>query len=1178
MPTTKISPSRTALNFKRPKLFASAYTRQVTNGEGTTVQTTGNDLSDTNIGSTASFRYDPPGQGLRSTQQIPLDYSLFENHTFFNSAEVNVNVAFERIINSYPFDGTRTEVEDFFDTLSGFEKYVYDQFPKNKGYLFFSGSAAAAGGTFIKVNDFAGGEHPSLSKDRSGRTVLDPGLKSLTIEMHLLVPAEANSNSVVLQKLSGSDQGFTLAISESASTSTCDLQFLVASGSSFLTASMALTKGVFNHVGVVLNRAPGNHRIEFYSGSELASTSSATQEFGAFGFPVTPLTIGSGSSTDFAVGASFIPATSLSGAIDELRFFHEARSTVEQKSYARKGIFTSDEMALYFKFNEPTGSLGNLSNLILDSSGNSLHSRVTNFNHAQRITSSFAVPMTYEKMSLNPVLFPAFVPVVSLNTDLLTSASNYDAINPNLITNLVPQHYLQEGQVFEGFEDEEGTIGDAYAGQGIPGSGEMGSPQLLASFLYVWAKFFDEQKIMLDQMSNTLHVDYDDDGTTSDQFLPQLFRHYGFDAPNFFSNSSVDQFVDAENLGVDIGTADLSLQHVQNQIWRRILTNVREIVNSKGTIHGVKALIRAVGINPDSTLRIREFGGKTTRNLSDARVTKTEVATMIDMSGTMAPVTVAFNAQGIPSNKPFLQTNFLTASRIETGFPPIQGSWVEPGTYSPHGISNSTDDGQLTTGSFTVEALYKFQKQLSGSHPVTQSLVRINVTGSITEPAPHRVLFNVVAISGSEVSGNSTGSIKLFARPTQCTCGTFLELPLTGVNIFDGNIWSIAAGRVTAAESGNHPSASYFLRAARQSFGDLSEVYTTSSFYLEDPDGNANRIIWANATANHNVSGSFITVGSQSLGMTTSTRYLNSTSVVTNPEARVTAFSGRLAQLRFWSKALTTGEWKEHARNFKSVGVEDPRTNFNFTTAVTGAFERLRLDMSTDQIVTESNATGELVLTDFSQNDFLTSGSGFESNTQVVKPETFYYSHLSPRFDEAGTDNKVRVRGFLELENIDEFGTEAAPVHSIAPSEKPNDDTRFTIDFSVVDALDEDIISIFSTLDDLDNTLGSPELRFSGDYPKLAELREVYFNRLTDRMNLKALFEFFKWFDSSIGMFIEQIIPRKTNYLGTNFVIESHMLERPKVRYLNSDLYLDEDLRRSTTAGTVFDTDGTVSR
>ena len=43
---------------------------------------------------TTSFKNDPPGSPLRSTQQIPLDWSKFENHTFFSSAEVNVNVAF----------------------------------------------------------------------------------------------------------------------------------------------------------------------------------------------------------------------------------------------------------------------------------------------------------------------------------------------------------------------------------------------------------------------------------------------------------------------------------------------------------------------------------------------------------------------------------------------------------------------------------------------------------------------------------------------------------------------------------------------------------------------------------------------------------------------------------------------------------------------------------------------------------------------------------------------------------------------------------------------------------------------------------------------------------------------------------------------------------------------------
>lgn len=46
-----------------------------------------------------------------------------------------------------------------------------------------------------------------------------------------------------------------------------------------------------------------------------------------------------------------------------------------------------------------------------------------------------------------------------------------------------------------------------------------------------------------------------------------------------------------------------------------------------------------------------------------------------------------------------------------------------------------------------------------------------------------------------------------------------------------------------------------------------------------------------------------------------------------------------------------------------------------------------------------------------------------------------------------------------------------------------------------------------------------------------------------------------------MGSFIQQIIPRKTKFLGMNFVIESHMLERPKVEYLFSNIYLGDDQR-----------------
>ena len=64
----------------------------------------------------ASFRYDDPGNPLKSTQQLNIDWAKFENHTFFNSAEAKVNMTFENIINHYPFDGTVDEIYKLIET------------------------------------------------------------------------------------------------------------------------------------------------------------------------------------------------------------------------------------------------------------------------------------------------------------------------------------------------------------------------------------------------------------------------------------------------------------------------------------------------------------------------------------------------------------------------------------------------------------------------------------------------------------------------------------------------------------------------------------------------------------------------------------------------------------------------------------------------------------------------------------------------------------------------------------------------------------------------------------------------------------------------------------------------------------------------------------------------------
>ena len=184
------------------------------------------------------------------------------------------------------------------------------------------------------------------------------------------------------------------------------------------------------------------------------------------------------------------------------------------------------------------------------------------------------------------------------------------------------------------------------------------------------------------------------------------------------------------------------------------------------------------------------------------------------------------------------------------------------------------------------------------------------------------------------------------------------------------------------------------------------------------------------------------------------------------------------------------------------------------------------------------------------------SGSGFVPQDSVFSNELFVYSYIDPKFDERSTDNKIRVRSWQSLKNERELGGVAAPSYSVLRSEEPEDDNRFLVESSVVQALNEDIINIFSTLDEWDNMIGNPELMFSEDYPDLQVLRDIYFNRLTGKIKIKEFFEFFRWFDDSIGMIIEDLLPRKTNFLGVQFTIESHMLERTKFRYDWADNYI----------------------
>mgnify|MGYP001203996427 CR=1 FL=1 len=1130
-------------------------------GKSITAKYSDFDLDNSNHGSNTSFKYDPLDYPLKSTQQLNVDWAKFEEHTFFSSAEVKVNEAFNRIINGFPFDGSKKEVEQFLDSLTGFEKWVYDEFPRWSGALHFSGTQvgedpangyASGLGTWIEVVDKSGNMYPELAKNNKGEVVINPDDDtSLSIEALVYLPTTTNSTQVVFQKASTQSDGFTFYISPSNSLLSASTTFCVCSGSVRNAVSHDLTKGTFNHVCLVLNKDTREDTLQFYLNESLVSSSAYSTRIKKINADEANFTIGSGS-TFYSSNTLITPTQTFSGTMDDLRVFHSVRDESQQRLHVSRGVYSTPELKLYYRFNEPSGSLSinnsSIDAVVLDSSGNSLHSTVNNFDASLRVnmTDDEENVMVNEKDEFKVVLFPAYADVVSLNRELLLSASAYDRSNPNMILRLIPPHYLLEGASQDGFTEIEGTIGQSYGGQGIPGEGEIGGTQIILTFLYIWAKFFDEIKMFVDAFGTLKTVGYDNVGTVPDNFLEDLVRSYGFYLPKFFTHSSVEQFTEGQNIEEN-SDSSIALKSIQSSIMRRVLVNMPDIVKSKGTKHSIRSFLRSVGIDPDNSLKIREYGGPTTRQLSVSRETRHESSAMT-----------------VFSTSSLVTTPYLSCSRVEPGFPEPVGSFYTEQTTNRNGGTNYECDGLLMSGSWNIECVFKIPPQNTGSivdPSGNQSLLRLLTTGSATGSRP-ALIANVVTTQKVDYPFEAP-RIDAYFRPGSSMSSPLLtlSLELAGDGMFDGDRWNVAFGSFRNDDPVlGTISSSYYLRAAKIDSGELSEVYTTSSYFYDTSPSTAN--ILRSGSTDYNSLGSYVCIGGgQSIHADVTDLFLNNTLNV-DDIARTTDYAGWACNLRVWSKGMDETEWKEHARNPKSVGVNDPFVNYNFTRNVSGSFQKLRVDTLQKQQTRESDSSGEITFLDFALGLGSSTGVGFPTSSKVLMGDVFSYSYLSPEFDEASTDDKVRIKSYEDpvLLAEDPWAVESPSYlrEGTLIMEEPQDDLRLSLEFSLVDSLDKDIVSMFATLDRINNMIGSPELMFSPDYPDLERLRDVYFNRLSSKPNFKKFFEFYKWFDVSVTSFVEQLIPSKTIYKGTNFVVESHMLERHKNEYRHSRNYAGE--------------------
>lgn len=1096
----------------RPKLFKPSQKANRIFGNSPSQAISSEELSDTALflAPSSSFRYNPQNVGVQSTQQLKVDWSLFENHTFFQSAKVKVNTAFDKVVNRFPFDGKQFEVEEFFDRLTGWERYVYDSFPKLKTYLPFTSNS------YVSTTDAAGVNFEEISRNASGQSILGIGAYTpITIEFQLYPPnGPVTANQIVFQH-QGPGGGYGFVATPTGAPQAFSGDFYFASGSSTISASVSFPKGSWSHVAGVWDHVGGT--LTTYVDGESYSTNSGHTILGAISVDGQSLYFGSGSDAGSYTGTTFF-----SGAIDEFRIWHSQRTAQQIEENMLGSIFAQDDLKLYYKFNEPSGS----GNVVVDSSGNSLHGVLSNTSTRAIPTASFAgeSPLENERSDISPILFADNSEVQALRTLLLTSASFYDQRNPNLITRLVPAHLFEEAQ---NNIAEEPTVVEPFGSR-------LQSSEIMVLLLYLMADFFDEMKLYIQSFSTLEHVALTDDEGMPDEFLLEFAKRNGFEIPAFFANSSLSQFLEGKNLTETSGAFSTSLKELQNKIWRRILFDLPSMVRNKGTLHSLRSFLRSAGIEPDSVFKIREYGGPSTRTIKTSREAKTETSTMLQL----------YDGGEVSST-------FLSGARVEPGFPTVYGSFIT-GSDGVNVGTNSAHDGLYTSGSWSFETVFSIDQE---AQETNQSVVRFFTTGSVEE-----TLYGNVVVS--------SGSVAWFFRPNTNSSSELLQLTVTSSISFNGSPWSVCIGRERGDSLGfATPSSSYFLRVAKHGAYDVMEQLTTSSFF-DDYGASPSTNLLTLTSSNYNASGSFFRLGSASSSLN---RLSIGTQCLLDPTvdsaARTSIFEGKVGHVRFWTKALTLSEWLEHVRNFRSLGVDNPLTNFNFVTTNSGSFEKLRLDVSTDQETKDSDVSGELTLTDFSQNQFDLSCIELTPEETVILPQRFDYSYISAKFDDRVTNNKVRIRSFQNAESFQGDDAEYAVVgeaYEIPRNQEPLDSNHVSIEFGLVDALNEDMVLMMKSLDTVESAIGQPNLKFSSDYPALEHLRDLYFNRLVGALNFRSLFEFYRWFDSSFANFLAQLLPMNVRFKGTNYVVESHILERAKVRYFFDQQFSSNGFRRNS--------------
>jgi len=1062
----------------------------------------------------------------------------------FGSAKEYYLGSFDRICNSYPYDGSYREKNEFLNKSTYLDLYILNSaYPRTTGYATISSngwgpvsSTSVLGGaiivgkpTEIEYIQAIGGPHTAsggmigkeLSDTFADSNIYNPSedresnLKcdfshGATIEFWMLKPIGSmmtgSTDLEIPAMLSNGVSGsITIGLFTSGSTDPTSQRILFVANDESLAAvygggssAIPLTSdqmfdGKWHHYAFsVINSGSFVKQKVYFDGSligEHETPGTLSEVTGAL-----KLNVGASRKAWLAAGVEF-PSDGygkLSGSIDEFRYWKTARTSEEigknwftQVAGGTNRDDANVDLGVYYKFNEGITGRNSVDSITLDYSGRISNGTWVGYSDLARSTGS-AINAFFKKDSeyRDPIIYSFHPSVSSTRDSWVASGSAYDITNNSSIYTSIPSWITDE--------NADNDTRD------------------LQNLIQIISSYFDTLYLQIEALPSLKNKKYNPSQVKPLPFSGRILESSGFVAPEIFANADVMSQILGKS---EKEKFELDLTDIKNTIYKNIYNNLDYIYKSKGTEKAFRNLVRCFGID-EELVKINIYGDNVTYDFEDSYIAAAVRKKYAD-----------FNDPDRFDSTVYQQTSSTDPSTLSY-IPAVSSSMADYTAFTaeveaifPKKIEESNSAYFDTP--FLTSSIYGFHTAITGTSDLSWKSPDFDL--QVYSLRPERdskdVYFNIQ---------NTDGTINL-------TTEIFKD-------VYDNQKWNFAIRlKPSNFPSSNLPSGSensgYLLEFS--GINSLAE-YISNEFLLT-------------ASVSHTSGSSFLNEAKR--------LYLGAHR--TNFTGSTLSFSdAKISSLRYWASYLSDDSLKAHERDPPNVGVASPYgSTYLMPTSLDGIavpqIETLALNWDFSAVTSsDAGLSGIPFASDAGYNvPDISSGSlgtlgrylwlGEVVNHKLPGRGNFYLADdtkvTDARYIHSG---KQTLPEIVQASNtISALGeTDLAFTRDTKPSRY-----FFAIEKSMYQAISEEMIKMFATIIDFNNLIGEPVNRYRQEYKSLEKLKSLFFEKVENEPDIEKFISFYKWIDQSLAVMLQELIPASADFSDDiRNMIESHVLERSK--------------------------------